>query len=221
MSLKKYLTCIGPIAAGKGTQSEKISGKYGFAHISTGQLFRNEIAAGTEVGRIAVKEGMNDGILVDDETTNALVKKTLSAIDLSKGFVFDGYPRRLAQAIACDEILAEFGIGLDRVILLNIPEEEIIRRVSGRYQCTACKAVYNDGGNPPKVAGVCDVCGGRQFQCRADDRPELVKTRLEQYWKEINPILDYYREKGIISEIDASINPEVTFAAIEKVVEGA
>ena len=224
MTIKKYLTFIGPIAAGKGTQSEKVSEKYGFTHLSTGQLFRNEIAADSEIGRKAVNEGINRGMLVDDETTNALVENALSKMDLAKGFVFDGYPRRLAQAIALDKMLSTLGIALERVVLLNLPEDEIIRRVSGRYQCANCKAIYNDIAKRPCKDGVCDSCGEcgeNQFQCRADDSPEIVKTRLDQYWKEINPILDYYRAKGLVSEIDSSGQPDQTFASVIKVVEDA
>lgn len=217
--MNKYFTFLGPIAAGKGTQAKLVAQKYGFTHISTGEGFRDEVARGTEVGRL-IENDMASGLLIADDITNELLKRLLAKIDIKKGFILDGYPRNRAQAEFLDQLLPAMGVKLDRAVLLHLEEAEIVRRISGRFACTNCGAVYNEFSNSTKVAGVCDKCGGREFGRRADDREELVKVRLGQYRDAIGPILDYYRPRGLLSEIDASAGDmAATLREIEKVVE--
>ena len=148
--MKKYFTFIGPIAAGKGTQAEIISKKYGFLHLSTGQIFRDAIASGSELG-MKVKSIIDSGFLVPDALTNEIVKDMLGKIDLSKGFILDGYPRTINQVHALDDMLSELGIELDDAVMITIPEDEIVRRISGRFSCAKCGQNYHDEFNKTKI----------------------------------------------------------------------
>ena len=185
--MKKYFTFIGPIAAGKGTQAEIISKKYGLLHLSTGQIFRDAISSGSELG-IKVKNIIDSGFLVPDTLTNEIVKDMLGKIDLSNGFILDGYPRTINQVYALNDILSELGIELDDAVMIEIPEEAIIRRISGRFACAKCGQNYHDEFNKTKVEGVCDNCGSHDFIRRNDDKPEIIKTRLQHYYSEVEPI---------------------------------
>lgn len=208
----KYFTFIGPIAAGKGTQAEILCKKYGMYHLSTGQIFRDAIAAETEMG-LKVKNIMDNGFLVPDAITNEIVKEKLSSIDLSKGFILDGYPRTINQVYALQDTLSFFNISLTKAVLITITEEETIRRISGRFSCAKCGQNYHDEFKKPKVAGVCDNCGSHDFKRRSDDTPEIVKTRLKQYFSEANPIIEFYREKKLLEELEA------TNLSVEQVTE--
>lgn len=199
----KYFTFIGPIAAGKGTQAEILCKKYGMYHLSTGQIFRDAMAEETEVG-LKVKNIMDSGFLVPDAITNEIVKEKLSSIDLSKGFILDGYPRTINQVYALQDTLSYFNISLSKAALITITEEETIRRISGRFSCTNCGQNYHDELNPTKVDGVCDNCGSHDFKRRSDDKPEIVKTRLKQYFSEVQPIIDFYKEKELLVELKAT-----------------
>ncbi|MDR1009168.1 MAG: adenylate kinase [Rickettsiales bacterium] len=221
MPIKKYLTFIGPIAAGKGTQAERISHKYGFLHISTGHIFRDEMKNNTELGN-KIRNIMDNGFLVPDEITNNIVRDLLGRIDLAKGFIFDGYPRTLNQAEVLDEMLASRRIALDAVIKIEISEAEIIRRLSGRFTCVKCGQNYHDTDMRPKTDGVCDMCGGREFVRRADDKPEVIKNRLKIYHAEIDPIVEFYRKKGLIFEIDGTtLGADNVTKRIEEIIESA
>ena len=201
--MKKYFTFIGPIAAGKGTQAEIISKKYGFLHLSTGQIFRDAIASGSELG-MKVKSIIDSGFLVPDALTNEIVKDMLGKIDLSKGFILDGYPRTINQVHALDDMLSELGIELDDAVMITIPEDEIVRRISGRFSCAKCGQNYHDEFNKTKIAGVCDNCGSHDFIRRNDDKPEVIKTRLQHYYSEVEPIIEFYKKQEKFLKLEAT-----------------
>ena len=201
--MKKYFTFIGPIAAGKGTHSDIMCRKYGFLHLSIGQILRDAVEKRSELG-MKVQNILDNGFLVPDELVNDLVQNLLSEIDLTKGFILDGYPRTVNQARVLDDILNGLGIKLDASIYLDIDEAEIMNRVAGRFVCSTCRQNYHKTYNPTKVAGVCDICGGKEFFTRNDDKPEIVKTRIERNKIEIAPIIKYYEEQGKLFKVDAN-----------------
>ncbi|MFB8236379.1 adenylate kinase [Kitasatospora sp. NPDC089913] len=209
------IVLVGPPGAGKGTQAHLLAKTLSIPHISTGDLFRANIGQGTPLG-VEAKSYMDAGRLVPDEVTIGMAKDRMLQEDAANGFLLDGFPRNLGQAKALDEFLAEQGIALDGVLDLEVPEDEVVRRIAGRRLCR------NDGGhvfhvdyNPPKAAGVCDECGGELYQ-RSDDTEDKVRTRLEVYHTETEPIIDYYRQQGLIATIPALGKvDEVTARAIE------
>jgi len=203
------LVFIGPPGIGKGTYASILSRKYGIPHISTGDIFREEIAKGTELGR-KVKEYVEKGLLVPDEIVIEVVKQRLSQPDCQKGFILDGFPRTLKQAEALDQITT-----IDAAVLFEAPVEVIIERVSGRLVCPKCGAIYHVKWRPPKKPGICDVCGS-QLVRREDDRPEVVRRRYEIYKQTFEPIIDYYRRKGILIEINAAREAEEVVADLER-----
>ncbi|MEV7596417.1 adenylate kinase [Kitasatospora sp. NPDC089797] len=209
------IVLVGPPGAGKGTQAHLLAKTLSIPHISTGDLFRANIGQGTPLG-LEAKSYMDAGRLVPDEVTIGMAKDRMLQPDAEGGFLLDGFPRNLGQAEALDAILAEQGIELDGVLDLEVPEDEVVRRIAGRRLCR------NDGGhvfhvdyNPPKVQGVCDECGGELYQ-RSDDTEEKVRTRLEVYHTETEPIIDYYAQQGLVATISALGKvDEVTQRAIE------
>ncbi|MFG3056416.1 adenylate kinase [Kitasatospora sp. NPDC048239] len=209
------IVLVGPPGAGKGTQAHLLAKTLSIPHISTGDLFRANIGQGTPLG-LEAKSYMDAGRLVPDEVTIGMAKDRMLQPDAVNGFLLDGFPRNLGQAKALDEFLAEHGIALDGVLDLEVPEDEVVRRIAGRRLCR------NDGGhvfhvdyNPPKSEGVCDECGGELYQ-RSDDTEEKVRTRLEVYHTETEPIIDYYRQQGLVETIPALGKVgEVTQRAIE------
>ena len=201
--MKKYFTFIGPIAAGKGTQAEIISKKYGLLHLSTGQIFRDAIASASELGQ-KVKSIIDNGFLVPDSLTNEVVKDALGKIDLDKGFILDGYPRTINQVYALDEILSELEISLDNAVMIDIPEADIVRRISGRFACAKCGQNYHDEFSKPKKEGICDQCGSTDFVRRNDDKPEIIKTRLQRYYSEVEPIIEFYKEQKKFLKLEAT-----------------
>ncbi|MFD0272471.1 adenylate kinase [Kitasatospora sp. NPDC127111] len=209
------IVLVGPPGAGKGTQAHLLAKTLSIPHISTGDLFRANIGQGTPLG-LEAKSYMDAGRLVPDEVTIGMAKDRMLQPDAAKGFLLDGFPRNLGQAKALDEFLVEQGIKLDGVLDLEVPEDEVVKRIAGRRLCR------NDGGhvfhvdyNPPKTEGVCDECGGELYQ-RSDDTEEKVRTRLEVYHTETEPIIDYYRQQGLIETIPALGKvDEVTQRAIE------
>ncbi|MDY0814763.1 adenylate kinase [Kitasatospora purpeofusca] len=209
------IVLVGPPGAGKGTQAHLLAKTLSIPHISTGDLFRANIGQGTPLG-VEAKSYMDAGRLVPDEVTIGMAKDRMLQEDAANGFLLDGFPRNLGQAKALDEFLAEQGIALDGVLDLEVPEDEVVRRIAGRRLCR------NDGGhvfhavyNPPTTEGVCDECGGELYQ-RSDDTEEAVRTRLEVYHTETEPIIDYYRQQGLIATIPALGKvDEVTARAIE------
>ena len=195
------LILLGPPGAGKGTQAKRIEERYGLVQLSTGDMLRAAVAAGTEVGRQA-QAIMEAGGLVPDDIVVAIIEARIDRPDCAKGFILDGFPRTLAQAEALDAMLARRDQRIDHVIELAVDDEALIARIAGRFSCARCGAVYHDTFKRPKVAGVCDVCGGTEFIRRDDDRPEAVKARLEAFHAQTAPLLPYYRAKGVLASVD-------------------
>lgn len=196
------LILLGAPGAGKGTQAKIIMDKYGIPQISTGDMLREAVAKGTELGKKA-KEFMTQGKLVPDEIVIGIVRERLAQKDCEKGFILDGFPRTLAQAEALDKMLAEMGKKIDAVINVNVPEEEVVKRIVNRRTCRNCGAIYHLIYNPPKKPGVCDKCGGELYQ-RDDDKEETVRERYRVYKKNTEPLIDYYKKKGILYDVDGT-----------------
>ena len=190
---------MGPPGAGKGTQAVSLLGRYKIPHISTGDMFRAAIKAGTPLG-LKAKEYMDAGGLVPDEVTIGIVAERLADPDCSKGFLLDGFPRTVSQANALDEILSKLNISLDGAINIEVEEEKLLERLTGRRICRQCGATYHMVFNPPK-AGLCDNCGGELYQ-RGDDTLETAKNRLEVYNQQTQPLIQFYQEKGLLREIN-------------------
>ncbi|MEM0026918.1 MAG: adenylate kinase [Ignisphaera sp.] len=205
------LVFIGPPGIGKGTYAKMLNQKYGIPHISTGDIFREEIAKETELG-LKIKQYVEKGLLVPDEVVIEVVKSVLQRPECRRGFILDGFPRTIKQAEALDQITT-----IDVAFLFEAPVEVIVERVSGRLVCPNCGAIYHIKWRPPKVPGVCDVCG-HQLVRRKDDEPEVVRTRYQVYRQTFEPVIQYYRKKGILAEIDASRNAEEVIADIEHVL---
>jgi adenylate kinase len=211
------LVLLGPPGAGKGTQAERIAARYGIPHLSTGDMLREAVAAGTEVGRRA-KAIMGAGQLVPDDVMNQLVAERLAQPDAARGFVLDGFPRTLAQAQALDDLLKQRGQRLDAVLEFAVDDDALVERISGRFACARCGAGYHDHFRQPKVAGVCDVCGSREFVRREDDKPETVRARLKAYHEQTAPLLPYYRDKGLLIPVDGMAEiDDVTAQIFEKI----
>ncbi len=207
---------LGAPGAGKGTQAKKIAAKYDIPHISTGDIFRVNIKNGTELGQKA-KTFMDQGLLVPDELVVDLVVDRVNQDDCSKGYVLDGFPRTIPQAEALDKALAELGQKMDYAINVEVPDENIINRMSGRRACVDCGATYHLEYAPTKVEGVCDNCGGSLI-LRDDDKPETVKKRLGVYHDQTQPLIDYYTNAGILKEVDGTIDIDDVFAEIVKIL---
>ncbi|MFB7905102.1 adenylate kinase [Kitasatospora sp. NPDC056076] len=209
------IVLVGPPGAGKGTQAHLLAKTLSIPHISTGDLFRANIGQGTPLG-LEAKGYMDAGRLVPDEVTIGMAKDRMLQADAANGFLLDGFPRNLGQAKALDEFLAEQGIVLDGVLDLEVPEDEVVRRIAGRRLCRKNGShVFHVAYNPPKEEGFCDECGGELYQ-RSDDTEEAVRTRLEVYHTETEPIIDYYVQQGLVATISALGKvDEVTQRAIE------
>ncbi|HYU20080.1 MAG TPA: adenylate kinase [Chloroflexota bacterium] len=203
---------IGPPGAGKGTQAGTVAELVGVAHVASGDLFREAVKSGSERGR-EVKAFMDRGELVPDELTVAMVMDRLRQPDCQRGFILDGFPRSLGQARALDEMLEREGRRIDRVINIQVPEVTLLARLSGRWLCRACHASYHTLYSPPAVEGVCDRCGGELYQ-RVDDREETARRRLEVYFMETVPVLEYYRGRGNLVEVDGDRSIEAVTRAL-------
>lgn len=196
------LILLGAPGAGKGTQAKFIAEKYGIPQISTGDMLREAVAKGTELGKIA-KEFMSQGKLVPDEIVVGIVKERLKQKDCENGFILDGFPRTIAQAEALDEIMKEMGKRIDAVININVPEEEVVKRIVNRRICRRCGAIYHLLYDPPKKEGICDKCGGELYQ-RDDDRESVVRERFRVYRRNTEPLIEYYKKKGNLLNVDGS-----------------
>ncbi len=194
------LVLLGPPGAGKGTQASLLSHRLGVPHVASGDLFREAMKKGTELGRLA-QSYIARGALVPDEVTDGMVQERLKESDCSFGVVLDGYPRTIEQAQALDRILAPENRALDGVLLIQVSEGALIQRLSGRRVCGRCQANYHLTFNPPIWEGVCDSCGGELYQ-RPDDREETVRRRFQVYLEETEPLVDYYRRRGLLVEVD-------------------
>ena len=195
-----YILLMGPPGAGKGTQAEKLIDEFKIPHISTGDMFRAAVSAGTELGKEA-KKYMDAGGLVPDVVTIGIVREGLSKPECANGFILDGFPRTEEQAVALDGILKDLGIKLTGVVNISVPDSELVARVVGRRICKACGATYHVSFNPSKVKNVCDKCGGNLYQ-RNDDKEETVVNRLHAYHEQTEPLIEYYKKQGLYKEID-------------------
>ena len=195
-----YILLMGPPGAGKGTQAEKLIDEFKIPHISTGDMFRAAVSAGTELGKEA-KKYMDAGGLVPDVVTIGIVREGLSKPECANGFILDGFPRTEEQAVALDGILKDLGIKLTGVVNISVPDSELVARVVGRRICKACGATYHVSFNTSKVENVCDKCGGNLYQ-RNDDKEETVVNRLHAYHEQTAPLIEYYKKQGLYKEID-------------------
>ena len=207
---------LGAPGAGKGTQAKKIAQKYGIPHISTGDIFRANIKNGTELGKKA-KTYMDQGLLVPDELTVDLVIDRVNQEDCKNGYILDGFPRTIPQAESLDAALSKMGQKVDFAINVEVPDENIVSRMSGRRACTGCGATYHVKYNPPKTEDVCDACGEKLI-LRDDDKPETVSKRLKVYHEQTQPLIDYYTNAGVLVEVDGTLAMDDVFAAICKVL---
>lgn len=203
---------LGAPGAGKGTQAKKIAAKYNIPHISTGDIFRANIKNGTELGKKA-KTYMDQGLLVPDELVVDLVVDRVNQEDCADGYVLDGFPRTIPQAEALTKALASQGQKLDYAIDVDVPDENIVRRMSGRRACVGCGATYHLEYAPTKKEGICDVCGG-ELILRDDDKPETVEKRLGVYHEQTQPLIDYYTNAGILKRVDGTVDIEEVFQAV-------
>ncbi len=194
------LVLLGPPGAGKGTQAALLSQRLGIPHVASGDLFREAMKKGTGWGKEA-QSYIDLGVLVPDEVTNAMIEERLKEPDCARGVILDGFPRTIEQARALEGILAERGEKIDRVLVIQVSEDTLIERLSGRRTCRRCQANYHLLFNPPQKEGVCDRCGGDLYQ-RSDDKEETVRRRFRVYTEETAPLIDYYRRQGLLTEID-------------------
>ena len=195
-----FLVLLGGPGAGKGTQAERLSAALDIPQVSTGDLFRENLKNETELGTLA-KGYMERGELVPDEVTVGMVRERLSRPDAAKGAILDGFPRTIAQAEALRSLLADLGFKLAMVPYIKVPEDVLLARLAGRWTCRGCGAMYHELFSPPKQAGTCDRCGDELYQ-RPDDTPETQKHRIKVYFEQTAPLIDYYREKGLLVEVD-------------------
>lgn len=208
---------FGPPGAGKGTHAKRLSAILGIPHISTGDIFREEMEKNSELG-VRVKSYIEKGELVPDDVVNEIVKKRLAQDDCKCGFILDGYPRTLPQAEALEKILEELSLPLKKVINLEVSEEEIIRRLSGRRICRNCGAIFHIINMPPKKEGVCDYCGGELYQ-REDDIPEAIRHRLVVYHKQTEPLLQFYKDKGLLVNLNCQVPLEQSVEEMVKLLK--
>lgn len=213
------LVLLGPPGVGKGTQADRIAQGNGIPHVSTGDMFRDAVKRGTELGRTA-QEYMRSGRLVPDEVTIGLVRERLSADDCRNGFVLDGFPRNLTQARALDGVLAQIGSRLDAVVSIEASAETLVARLTGRRTCRRCGATYHVIFNPPPDPGKCPACGGELYQ-RDDDKEETVRKRLEVYAAETSPLVDYYRAQGLLRVVNGEQDIEEVYEDIRDALEEA
>ena len=207
---------LGAPGAGKGTQAKMIADKYGVPHISTGDIFRANIKNGTELGMEA-KKYMDQGLLVPDELTVRILLDRVAQDDCKNGYVLDGFPRTIPQAEVLDSELTKLGDHIDYAINVDVPDENIVKRMSGRRACLTCGATYHIEHVPPKKEGICDVCGS-ELVLRDDDKPETVKNRLNVYHEQTQPLIDFYTEKGVLKTVDGTGPREEVFAAITSIL---
>ncbi|MGE4063353.1 MAG: adenylate kinase [Rhodospirillaceae bacterium] len=213
----KRLILMGPPGGGKGTQAKRLQERYGIVQLSTGDMLRAAVKAGTPVGQQA-KAVMDAGKLVSDDIMIGLISERIDQPDCANGFILDGFPRTIAQAEALDKLLNQKGIKLDKVIEVTVPDERLIERITGRFTCSACGEGYHDKFKQPKRPGVCDACGGTSFTRRADDKAETVGARLKAYHDQTSPLMPYYRAKGTLEVIDGDRDIDAVSRDLERVL---
>lgn len=212
------LILLGPPGAGKGTQAGRLMKDRGLVQLSTGDMLRAAVAAGTPVG-LQARAVMAAGGLVSDDIVNGILSDRLDHDDARAGFILDGYPRTAVQAAALDTMLADKGLQLDRVIELEVDEEALVDRITGRFTCAKCGEGYHDRYKMPLVAGVCDVCGSPDFKRRPDDNAETVRTRMAEYRAKTAPILPHYEAKGLVARVDGMADMDAVAASIDAVLD--
>ena len=213
--MSKYIILLGAPGAGKGTQAAMLTEALGIPHVASGDLFRSALQKKTPLG-LEAKKYMDQGLLVPDEVTIAMIRERLALPDCQEGVILDGFPRTLEQAKALDAALAEEGRAIDKVLYIKVPNEELVARLSGRWICRDCQAVYHTITNPPKEAGRCDACCEGELHQRPDDRPETVRRRLEVYFEQTMPLIEYYTKRGVLTEVNGHQSiAEVQTALIE------
>jgi adenylate kinase len=208
---------LGPPGAGKGTQSQDLSARHNIPQLSTGDMLREAKAAGTELGRKAAPL-MDVGGLVPDDLVVGIIADRIKAPDCKAGFILDGFPRTLVQADALEKMLAAHGKQIDAVIEMKVDDDELVKRISGRFTCAKCKTGYHDTMKMPKVAGICDVCGSTEFTRRADDTASAVQKRLFVYYRDTSPLVGYYFAKGMLTSIDGMGAIEAVAKSIEGIL---
>ena len=213
-----FLVLLGGPGAGKGTQAERLSETLGIPQVSTGELFRENLKEETELGLLA-KGYMESGELVPDEVTVGMVRERLGREDASKGAILDGFPRTIAQAEALESLLAELGQQLAVVPNSQVPDDVLLTRLAGRWTCRKCGAMYHQLFSPPQKEGVCDKCGGELYQ-RPDDTPETQKHRIAVYQEQTAPLIDYYRQKGLLKEVDGRPGIDEIQAELLEIIRG-
>lgn len=211
------LILLGPPGAGKGTQAKRLEERFGVVQISTGDMLRAEVKAGSAIGQQA-KEIMERGDLVPDSLITAMIVSRVRRPDAANGFILDGFPRTVPQAGALDAVLEEHGLTLDHVIELKVDDVALVDRIAGRYTCSGCGEGYHDSFKQPRVAGVCDMCGGTEFSRRADDRAETVGARLAAYHKQTAPLLPYYARQGKLRSVDGMADMADVTAELAKIL---
>ena len=210
------LILLGAPGAGKGTQAEVISQALSIPQISTGNMLREAVRTGTEYG-VKAKAAMDSGALVSDDIVIGILKERIAQDDCKNGYVLDGFPRTIPQAEVLDEALTKLGDAIDYAINVDVPDENIVKRMSGRRACLTCGATYHIEHVPPKKEGICDVCGS-ELVLRDDDKPETVKNRLNVYHEQTQPLIDFYTEKGVLKTVDGTVPMEEVFAAITAIL---
>ena len=215
--MTKRLILMGPPGGGKGTQAKRLQERYGIVQLSTGDMLRAAVAAGTPFGKQA-KAVMDAGKLVSDDLIVAMIAERIAKLDCVNGYIFDGFPRTIPQAEALDNLFKERGLKLDKVIEIAVPDERLIERIIGRFTCKNCGEGYHDKFKRPRVAGVCDVCGHREFIRGADDTVETVMARLKAYHDQTAPLLPYYRAKGLLEVIDGDRPMDAVTADLVRVL---
>ena len=213
----KNIILLGPPGAGKGTQAQEIENRHGFIQLSTGDMLRAAVSAGTEVG-LKAKAIMEAGGLVSDDIVIGIISERIDQPDCQNGFILDGFPRTLAQAAALEKLLADKGKTLDAVVEIKVDDDILVDRITGRFSCAKCGAGYHDEYKQPKVAGTCDACGSKEFSRRADDNAETVRKRLMAYYRETAPLIGFYFAKDKLRSIDGMAGVEQVTAAIEEIV---
>ena len=213
------LILLGPPGAGKGTQAQRIVKARGVAQLSTGDMLRAAVASGSDLGKEA-KKIMDAGQLVPDDIIIGMIAERIQSPDCRKGFILDGFPRTTPQAEALDRMLKARGLKLDHVIEMRVDDEALVERISGRFACAGCGAGYHETFHRPKKEGVCDDCAGVSFTRRSDDTPDTVRARLTAYHKQTAPILPYYRERGMLKQVDGMASIEQVAAQISAILDG-
>jgi adenylate kinase len=213
------LVLLGPVGAGKGTQARRIATRYGIPHVASGDLLRGHRAQNTDLGKVA-SQYMDRGALVPDDLVISMIVDRMRQPDAHHGVLLDGFPRTVAQARALDKELEEEGRVLGLALYLEVPFETLVERAAGRWTCRNCQATYNYRVNPPSKPGVCDACGGELYQ-REDDRVDVVSERIKVYLRDTVPVVEYYRNRGILREIDGTQGIEAVAADIERQLEAA